>query len=440
MSAWKIVIGLVAAIVVTILVLVCVKWPVVTWFVAPLATIILALFSPLRWYVALLLSSYDFVFTTTQEGYFKEVVRFGGHRKTILSKEDHIIDVYGDIVESTDGLPETILPGGLRLVGWPFIDRVLARNMEFLKSLPNGEVKSYDVKDVSEFYAKVDYPYALPFVKCEDKNNLPLLGHATLLAHVLNPRKSLFATANFYDTMVGLVLPSVRECLKGYSFDELKGKDDLDEIIWKKLQELNPRSQGDVCVIDELRVNYGIVIVALRIVNIDPPEEFRKATLTRWSAEREADAAEAVATAESRKAAGPIDIAMEKWVRSEMEEGETLADAKKRLREIDEYQEQRALFADQINRSRRTVQERKVDFTSGGKALAGGSIAEIAGTITAAIVGAVAGKNIKDDADQSGNPAGGQGNQGQQGGKNPKDMTPEELEEFYQNWRKGKKP
>src|SRR3989344_2464626 len=398
MSAWKIVIGLVAAIVVTILVLVCVKWPVVTWFVAPLATIILALFSPLRWYVALLLSSYDFVFTTTQEGYFKEVVRFGGHRKTILSKEDHIIDVYGDIVESTDGLPETILPGGLRLVGWPFIDRVLARKMEFLKSLPNGEVKSYDVKDVSEFYAKVDYPYALPFVKCEDKNNLPLLGHATLLAHVLNPTKSLFATANFYDTMVGLVLPSVRECLKVFTFDEIKVKDDLDEIIWAELNATNPDVSGDVSVIDKLRDKYGIVIVAFRIVNIDPPTEYRDITLTKWKAEREADAAEAVATAESRKAAGPIDIAMEKWVKSEQEYEETpngekkltetIAAAKKRLRASGEYKEHKALLADQINRSRRTVQERKVDVTSGGEPLKGGSIASIAGTIVGAVIAA----------------------------------------------------
>ena len=196
-------------------------------------------------------------------------------------------------------------------------------------------------------------------------------------------------------------------------------------------------------MIDELRVNYGIVIVALRIVNIDPPEEFRKATLTRWSAEREADAAEAVATAESRKAAGPIDIAVGKWVESQREYdeapdgkktfAETVSATRKRLRDSGEYQEHKALLADQINRSRRTVQERKVDFTSGGKALAGGSIAEIAGTITAAIVGAVAGKNIKDDADQSGNPAAGQGGN-PIGGSDPEAKAAEEYFKRFQKW------
>ncbi|MBI1866238.1 MAG: hypothetical protein HYS02_00525 [Candidatus Staskawiczbacteria bacterium] len=164
----------------------------------------------------------------------------------------------------------------------------------------------------------------------------------------------------------------------------------------KALKEPNPDESGDVSVIDKLRNEYGVVIVALRIINIDPPEEFRGITLTRWRAEREADAAEAVATAEARKAAGPIGLAMEKWVEYEKEEGETVTQAKARLRKSGEYEKHKKLLADQINRSRGTVQERKVDISSGGEAIEGGSIASIAGTIAAAFIGAAAGKNIKD--------------------------------------------
>ncbi|MFH1968335.1 MAG: SPFH domain-containing protein [bacterium] len=265
---------------------------------------------PIHWYIAWFLARYDFVFTNVPEGYFKVVVRFGAIRRIIMSKENHRVDESGDIVELIPGeQPESVLPGGLRLVGWPGIDRIYTREMRFLKALPNGDIKPYEVEGVDTFYAKVDYPYALPFVKCEDKNNLPLDGHATLLAHVANPAKSLYLTANFYDTMVGLVLPSVRECLKGYSFDELKEKDDLDEIIWEKLEELNPSAnspQGKISVIDELRDSYGVSIVALRIVNIDPPEEYRKATLTKWMAERKKDAAVAVADEEYERVFGPI--------------------------------------------------------------------------------------------------------------------------------------
>ena len=392
-----------------------------------------------RWYIMALMAKYDFIFTNVPESYFKEVVRFGGHKKTLLSKAGYKINKSGGIERLAPGeMPETLLPGGLRVVGLPFIDRIYKGKMKFSKSLPNGETKDYDVENVDKFYARVDYPYALPFTKCEDKNNLPLLGHATLLAHIVNPTESLFATANFYDTMIGLVLPSVRECLKGFTFDEIKAKDDLDEIIWIELNNSNPGEPRGV--IGKLRDKYGVVIVALRIVNIDPPEAYRDITLTKWKAEREADAAGAVATAESRKAAGPIDIAMEKWVKSEQEyeetpDGEkkpteTIADTKKRLRESGEYKEHKALLADQINRSRKTVQERKVDITSGGEPLKGGSIASIAGTIAAAIVGATAGKNIKDD--DKNNPDGGST-------KNPGQMTPEELEEWAKKHKKGNK-
>lgn len=363
-----------------------------------------------RWYLAAIMAKYDFIFTKVPESYFKEAVRFGAHKKTLLSKSGYKIGASGDIVQFAEGekAPETSFPGGLMIIGWPFIDTIYRREMKFIKSLPNSEIQDYDVKNVDKFYAAVDYPYALPFLKCEDKNNLPLLGHATLLAHIVNPVKSLFATANFYDTMIGLVLPSVRECLKVFTFDEIKIKDDLDEIIWAELNNPNPDEPWGV--IRRLRDQYGIVIVALRIINIDPPEEYRDITLSKWRSEREADAAGAVAQAEAKKAAGPIGIAMDEWVNSEQEAGETtIAQTKARLRGTGEYEKHKKLLADQINRSRGTVQERKVDVTSGGEPLEGGSVASIAGTIAAAIIGATAGKNITDKDNPN---RGGKGNTG----------------------------
>ncbi|TSC95003.1 MAG: hypothetical protein CEN87_15 [Parcubacteria group bacterium Licking1014_1] len=380
--------------------------------------LVLVFVPQVRWYLAWFLAKYDIIYTTVPEGYFKLVVRFGAVRKILMSKSNHKINDNGDIVNEP---PQSSLPGGLHIIGWPGIDRIYAREMKFLKSLPNGEVKTYEVENIDKFYARVDYPYALSFVKCEDKNNLPLLGHAILLANIINPAKSLFVTANFYDTMVGLVLPVVRECLEDFSFDEIKErKKDLDELMWKELKQDQP--DGANSVIKELREKYGVHIVAFRIVNIDPPEEYRKATLTKWTAEREADAAAAVAKAEAQKAAGPIGLAMAEWVNGEKEEGETIAQTRARLRQSGEYEKHKKLLADQINRSRKTVQERKVDIVSGGEPLAGGSIASIAGTIAAAIIGVTSAKNIKDggDADNLGSKKGGKK-------KNPKDMDDDEL-------------
>jgi len=374
-----------------------------------------------RWYAAAFLARYDLIFTKVPESYFKEVVRFGAHKKTLLSKEGYKIDENGDIAPLDPGeAPESSLPGGLGLVGLPFIDKVYTGEMKFSKSLASGEIKNYEVENVDKFYAMVDYPYALLFTRCEDKNNLPLLGHATLLAHVKNPRKSLFATANFYDTMIKLVLPSVRECLKGYTFDEIKVKDDLDELIWAKLIEPNPEEPGGV--IGKLHDKYGIVIVALRIENIDPPDEYRDITLTKWKADREADAALAVATAEARKAAGPVDIAMEEWIAAEIKgTTETASAARKRLRESGEFEKHKKLLADQINRSRKTVQERVININSGGEPLEAGSLVSIAGTIAAAVIAATAGKDIDDG---SGSRSSGKGGRS----KKFADMSPEEME------------
>ena len=348
---------------------------------------------------------------------------------------------------------------GLHMVGIPGIHTLYKRTMTFFKSVTdkNGkpQAEPHNDKDIGSFKT-TRYPYAFPFKDEEDSHALHLSGILAGHGVVEDYEKAFFDISDWYAEMNTKILSCNRDLLATISYDDdIVGRDMPGEQrqltysarLWKALNDM---PNGNPSVIDRLRAEVGIRIESVELRSVDPPEGWRDTTLAPYKAEREADAAEAVATAESRKAAGPIDIAVGKWVESQREYdeapdgkktfAETVSATRKRLRDSGEYQEHKALLADQINRSRRTVQERKVDFTSGGKALAGGSIAEIAGTITAAIVGAVAGKNIKDDADQSGNPAGGQGNQGQQGGKNPKDMTPEELEEFYQNWRKGKKP
>ena len=70
-----------------------------------------------------------------------------------------------------------------------------------------------------------------------------------------------------------------------------------------------------------------------------------------------------------------------------------------------------------------------MDITSGGEPLKGGSIASIAGTITAAVIGAIAGKGITEKDNPGGEKS--SGGSPKQGGrkKKPEDMTDEELED-----------
>lgn len=337
----------------------------------------------IRWYICWLMAQFDFVYTEVPEGRFKIVTRFGGHRKTLLNKKGHNIApaddpdkgiLKGDIVKLESG--EEAAESRLFLIGWPGIDRIFSTKMEFLKSLPNGGVESHDKESEDTFYAKVDYNYAVPFVDCEDKNNLPLIGYATLLANVTGPEKSLFQTKNFYETMIGLILPSIRECLRGYGYDDFQGegakvkKDELDEIIWKALEEPNPRGRDGkdglkMSVKDQLYEDYGVVIINLRIVDIDPAdEELRKLTLIRYKAERQADAAQAVRRREALEAAGSIILAMDEWVEGQKQDGETAAQAKERLVKCGAYAKHETTVKDLILAHRGNLQVARNEFGS----------------------------------------------------------------------------
>ena len=377
-------------------------------FVAGFIGLVMIFGIPVHWYFAFLLAKRDFIFTQVPEGKFKEVVRLGAHKKTLLAKEGHKIDPNGNIVNLQAGeKPQNSLPGGLHIIGWPGIDKIYRGHMKFLKSMPQGSVKAYDEEDVDAFYAKVDYPYAVSFVNCEDKNNLPLIGHATLLANVSGPVRSLFKTANFYETMIGLVLPSIRECLKGHGFDELKQKDDLDEIIWQALNEPNPDAPNGV--IRQMFDNYGVEIVALRIVNIDPAdEEMRQLTLTKYKAEREADAADAVARRDAMLTGGTLTKMVEDQISAtETIMGKLTKDQKHQVRQdcLNMLLRERAAKAGGL----KDIRIANAD----GSSFAGGSISEIVGGIVAAVA---ASASAKQDS-----PTSNTGNSGSQnpGGKKP---------------------
>jgi regulator of protease activity HflC (stomatin/prohibitin superfamily) len=266
---------------------------------------------PVHWYIALWMAKYDFVFTKVSEGHFKVVERFGKYKKTLLTKEGYKIDENGRIVELQPGETQPqMLPGGLHRIGWPGIDKIYSRQMRFVKSLQNG-VEYKEVEDVTEFLAKVDYPYGIPFLECEDANNIPITGHATLVAHVDHPYNSLFAVANFYETMFGLSLPVARECFEEYSFTKLKEskkRQDLDNLLWEYLSDpnKNPQPGSNLSVIDELWQKYGVRVLALRVVMLDPPQDVRESSLKKWRAEMERDAAKIIAEKEAEETEGRV--------------------------------------------------------------------------------------------------------------------------------------
>ncbi len=246
-----------------------------------------------------------YCFTGVKEGRFRIVVRGGAFQRAILVKEGHKLDSNGNISELAPGEkpkhPRWM--GGWRWVGWlrPLgIDRIFTKDeMKFKKSSDNGTVENRDLKGEKDFLAAVDYPYAIPFENYEDRDNIPITGHATLVANVSNPYKSTFATTNFYNIMIQMsVGPAIRECLENYAFTELeekkkKGKKDLDELLWAYISDStkNPQQGSTDSVVDELWKKYGIRVVALRVIQLDPPTWFREKATAKRAAQLDADKA-----------------------------------------------------------------------------------------------------------------------------------------------------
>lgn len=257
-------------------------------------------------------------FTFGKEGTGKIILRFGGYHKTLLVKKNHKLDFNENIVRlEPDELPDyPEWMGGLRFVSFLMplgIDRVLSRDMKFQQSGENG-IEDRDVKNVSDFLAGVDCPYAVPFLECYDLNNIPIDGHGTMVGRSENLYKSYYETTNFYAQAIGLVLPAVRKCFKTrYSFTPEPGEDpitqqDLDTFIWEHLSDpdINKQPGSNLSVVDELRTKYGFVLVAFRVALIKPPAIVVDKATKKWEAQMNKEAAIPQADADFERVYGPL--------------------------------------------------------------------------------------------------------------------------------------
>lgn len=234
-----------------------------------------------------------FCFTYVKEGTARNVVRFDGYRKTLLAKKGYKLDPDGYVVPLQLGekpqYPEWL--GGLRWVSLlkPLgIDRIYTRTMRFVRSLPDGSFEPHMDENTDFILAGTQYQYGLEFKSAEDKDKLPLNGRMTLTAKITNPYKVLFLVKNWFDALVGRVLPRVREYISEHTYDEIiKAPGRLDADVFKDLTTPDP--DGNPSIVFILRDQYGIELMALETVNIDPPEGYREATLAKWKAQQTAD-------------------------------------------------------------------------------------------------------------------------------------------------------
>lgn len=225
-------------------------------------------------------------FTFVKEGTAKIVMLFGSFHKVLLAKKGYIINADGDIVL---GSASKKLPGGLRFVGIRWIHTIYKRELNWVKSLPDGTFESRSDPNVDFILAKVDYPYGLKIEKAESKDLLRLDAKITLTASIINPYKAQFAVNEWFTALISRIAPSVREYISNYTYEEIINDPNvqLDRDIFEKLSA--PGTDGSDSIIDTLKTVYGIEVHALETVNIDPDESYRKATLAKWQAARDAE-------------------------------------------------------------------------------------------------------------------------------------------------------
>lgn len=244
---------------------------------------------PFPWFLSLLLPLLLLLrFTLVKEGTAKIVMQFGSFHRVLLAKEGYVINSDGDIAEGV----RRGLPGGLRFVGIRGIHTIHRRDLKWVKSLPDGKLENRFDENVDFILAKVDYQYGLNIIKAESEDLLGLNALMTLTASVVNPYKAQFAVKDWFGAVVNRIAPYIREYISNNTYEDLINDPDvqLDRAVWEKLNEQRINADGgSQSIIGELKERYGIEIHALETVDINPEEEYRKATLAKWQASRDAE-------------------------------------------------------------------------------------------------------------------------------------------------------
>jgi regulator of protease activity HflC (stomatin/prohibitin superfamily) len=241
----------------------------------------------------------------------------------------------------------------------------------------------------------------------------------TMTARTINPHAAMFLVKDWYDALVGRVLPRVREYISEHKYEDIiRNKDiQLDADVFRALNQADPN--GGQSIVSILRDQYGILLVALETINIDPPPEYRETTLKEYLAKQRVKVAKQNKVVEAEETSGALELMVDRQIKMmKNKKGASLTLTKEDTLKIRQeclniLLRERALKAGAL----KEVRLANADGTSFGS----GSIAEIAGGIAAAILAKTSFGSGSDDGKKKGGKR-----------KDPKDMDPDELEEEWE--------
>lgn len=226
-------------------------------------------------------------YTFVKEGTVKIVVLADKVIRILIQWKGYTLDKDWNVKE---GEEQHIL-GGLRRYGWWPIYDIYIHTFSWTGIAHNGELKHHK-EEIHDYVMLKDDIYWGKVEKAEDKDLLPLDVELLFTIRIVNPYKALFRVDDWLQTVINRSSPAVRDYITGYTFNELiKMPEAMGEEIFKDLKE---RKILD----EEFKERYGIEVRAIEVKDINPPEEYRKATLAKFEAAREKERIEITAEAE----------------------------------------------------------------------------------------------------------------------------------------------
>jgi len=190
--------------------------------------------------------------------------------------------------------------GGLKFYGlWPLYD-VYVYEFTWSSRTPEGEIRTHKDELLDYIYLRPDVYFAR-VTAAEDKQLLPLDVDLLLTIRVVNPYKALFRIEKWLEAVLNRIEPSVRDFITTDTYDNLITQQKaIGKMIFAALSK-SEEEQADRSILQIFREDYGVLVEAIEVVNIEPPEEYRKVTLAKFEAEREKERIKILAEAEEER-------------------------------------------------------------------------------------------------------------------------------------------
>jgi len=240
--------------------------------------------------VYFILAPRNLFFTFVSEGTAKAVVKGDAFCRFLMVWENHRFKEDGSW-EVIEGKTRKRLFGGLVFYGIPPIHRIWSYPFSWINYTHDGKIQEHSKRWIDYVLLKEDV-YYFKVEKAEDVKRLPLDVDVIIVARVVNPYKALFMVENWLEATINLLRPAVRDTITKAEFEILiKSIRNIGDRIY---EELN-RPNGAITLIKN---RYGVEVLDLQIVDINPPPEYREATLKEFEAEQKRKAIVVEASAE----------------------------------------------------------------------------------------------------------------------------------------------